>query len=335
MKNLVPYLRNTLFIGKDESLSNPFTVIVRKEIAGQIRSWRFIVLLLLIAFTFLGAMYVSMTNINTAVAAAKDSTTLFLYLKLLTITDGTLPSFHVLLSFLGPLLGIGLGFDALNAEQQNGTLARIMAQPIYRDNILLSKFVSALILIGILFLSLALLMVGSGILITGVMIEPEEVLRIISFVTLCIVYVGFWLALSILLSIIFRQAATSALTAIGLWLFFTVFYQIVVHLGVKAFVPRTVPLLERDVAYYNEIILTLLRLAPNQQFSDATTSLLMPSLRSLGPLSIEQMSGAIPSALPFGESLLIVWPQVSGLVSATIAFFALSYYLFMRREIRT
>jgi len=309
--------------------------MVSKEISGHIRSWRFIVLLILIALTFWGAMYVSLTNIRAAVANIDDPDQLFLYLKLLTTTDGTLPPFHVFLNFLGPLLGISLGFDAINSEQQSGTLTRIMAQPVYRDNLLLSKFVSALILISILFVSLVLLMIGGGMVLTGVRIEPEEVLRILSFTVICVMYVGFWLGLSILLSVKFRQAATSALTAIGIWLFFTVFYQIVISLAVKAFIPHAQALSQSDVVRYNEIILSLLRLAPSQLYTDATTTLLMPSIRSLGPLTMEQMAGAIPSPLPFQESLMIVWPQVSGLVAATMVCFALAYYLFMRREIRS
>jgi ABC-2 type transport system permease protein len=332
MKNLVASFKNT---SSETKSADPLSVMVRKEISGHIRSWRFIVLLVLVALTFWGSMYVSMSNIRKAVSTIEDPNHLFLYLKLLTITDGTLPPFHVFLNFLGPLLGIALGFDAINAEQQSGTLGRIMAQPVYRDNLLLSKFISALILISVLFLSLALLMIGGGIILTGVNIEPEEVLRIFSFIVVCVTYVGFWLGLSILLSVRFRQAATSALTAISIWLFFTVFYHIVVSLAVKAFIPDSHILSERDVLHYNEIILSLLRLAPSQLYTDATTTLLMPSIRSLSPLSMEQMSSAIPSPLPFKESLMIVWPQVSGLVAATVVCFALSYYLFMRREIRS
>jgi ABC-2 type transport system permease protein len=178
-------------------------------------------------------------------------------------------------------------------------------------------------------------MIGGGMVLTGVRIESEEVLRIFSFVIICVMYVGFWLGLSILLSVRFRQAATSALTAIGIWLFFTVFYQIVVSLAVKAFIPNSNALSQSDALRYNEVILSLLRLAPSQLYTDATTTLLMPSIRSLGPLTMEQMAGAIPSPLPFQESLMIVWPQVSGLVAATVVCFAMSYYLFMRREVRS
>lgn len=318
-----------------QSLSRPFGVMLHKEMADHIRSWRFIVLIGLIILTFVASMYVSLGNIRSAISNANDPDRTYLYLKLLTTTDNSIPPFHVFLSFLAPLLGISLGFDAINAEQNTGTLTRLMAQPIYRDNILLAKFVSALIMVGALFLVLALLMIGGGLLLTGVRMEPQEFLRILGLIVITIVYVGFWLSLSIVLSVRFRQAATSALTAIGLWLFFTVFYQIVVNLIIRSFLPDPTFLSQDQILRYNELILDILRIAPNQLYTDASTTMLMPSVRSLGPMTMEQMAGAIPAPLPFKESLMIVWPQLSGLIGATVACFALAYYLFMRREIRS
>lgn len=320
---------------KSQPLSSPFSVMVHKEMTDHIRSWRFIVLIGLIILTFIASMYVSLGNIRSAMSNANDPDRSFLYLKLLTITDNSTPPFHVFLSFLAPLLGISLGFDAVNSEQNSGTLTRLLAQPIYRDNLLLAKFVSALIMVSVLFLVLALLMTGGGLLLTGVRMEPQELLRILGFLLICVVYVGFWLSLSIVLSIRFRQAATSALTAVGIWLFFTVFYQIVVNLIIRSFLPDPSFLTQDQILRYNELILDILRIAPNQLYTDASTTMLMPSVRSLGPMTMEQMAGAIPAPLPFKESLMIVWPQVSGLIGATVACFALSYYLFMRREIRS
>lgn len=336
MKSLAAFSKGTSI--KSELVADPtttFRVVVNKEVADHIRSWRLILLLALLVLTFLGALYVSLSNIRSVVSNAQDPDSTFLYLKLLTSTDGTMPPFHVFLNFLGPLLGIALGFDAINSEQNNGTLIRLMAQPVYRDNLILAKFVSALILVGTLFFTLVLLMIGAGLWITGVWIEPAELLRIFTFAVLTVVYVGFWLSLSILFSIVFKQTATSALAAIGVWLFFTVFYQIVVNLVVGALIPRQAILSETNLVEYNEMVLNILRLAPSQLFSDATTTLLMPSVRSLGPMTMEQMAGAIPSPLPFTESLMVVWPQLSGLLAATFLCFAYSYYLFMRREIRS
>ncbi|MBS0030068.1 ABC transporter permease [Chitinophaga sp. 22321] len=341
MKSQVAYF-NDLFSAGSKSTrtgslkpANPFWVMVRKEVADQVHSWRFIILAGLVLLTFVGSMYVSLSNISKAVADARDPDRLFLYLKLLTITDGTLPPFHVFIGFLGPLLGISMGFDAINSEQSNGTLIRLMAQPVYRDTVINAKFVASLIVISTLFLSLGLLMIGGGLIITGVKIEPSEFIRILCFVALSIIYVAFWLNLSILLSVKFRQTATSALTAIAIWLFFTVFYQILLNIIIKALLPDPGLLSQDQLQSYNGIILTFLRFVPSQLYTDATSTLLMPSVRSLGPLTMEQMAGAIPSPLSVRESLLVVWPQVSGLIAATVSCFALSYYWFMRREIRT
>jgi ABC-2 type transport system permease protein len=84
-----------------------------------------------------------------------------------------------------------------------------------------------------------------------------------------------------------------------------------------------------------ELRLTLMRILPNQLFSDATTTLLMPTVRSLGPLTMEQVYGTIPGPLPLGQSILLVWPQVTGLIAATIVCFVLSYVSFMKKEIRS
>ncbi len=310
-------------------------VLVRKEIAAHIRSWRFIILILLIVLTFGASLYVSSMGLKDAVSNMRDPDQSFLYLKLLTTTDNSIPPFHVFLNFLAPLLGIALGFDAVNAEYNNGTLTRLLAQPIYRDNLLFAKFLAPLAVVGTLFVALVMLMIGGGLLGTGVRIEPQELLRIFGFTLISVLYVAFWLSLSILLSIQLRQPATSALTAIGIWLFFTVFFPILVNLAIRPFLPNPNYISEQEYIGYNELILNLLRLSPSQLYTDATTTLLMPSVRSLGPISMEQMVGAIPAPLSFRESFLMVWPQVSGLCAAMMICFAWSYYIFMRREIRS
>ena len=62
-----------------------------------------------------------------------------------------------------------------------------------------------------------------------------------------------------------------------------------------------------QIISYQKFILGLMRLAPSELFNEATTTLLMPSVRSLRkPLTMEQVQGAIPSPLPLGQSLLVV-----------------------------
>jgi len=319
---------------KMRSISHPFWVIVQKEIADHVRSWRFNVLLFLILLTCFGSLYTSITNLVEETRKASDSEDPFFFLKLFTLSDGSLPPFHVFIGFLGPLLGIGLGFDAINSEQNSGTLSRIMAQPIHRDYLINAKFIAALLVIGVLFFALGFLVMGFGMFIIGIPPTVEEFFRIVCFLLLSILYVAFWLNLSVFLSIRFRQAATSALTAIAVWLFFTVFYQLIVNLVARALMPSQAASPQQLIGY-QQFILNLMRVVPSQLYTDATTTLLMPSIRSLGPLTMEQTYGAIPSPLPLGQSLLIVWPQLTGLIAATVVCFALSYVSFMRKEIRS
>ena len=76
-----------------------------------------------------------------------------------------------------------------------------------------------------------------------------------------------------------------------------------------------------------------MRLAPSELFNEATTTLLMPSVRSLGPLTMEQVQGAIPSPLPLGQSLLVVWPQLTGLdCSNSYLFRYLLYHVYEERN---
>ena len=313
---------------------HPFGVMVRKEVSDQVNSWRFLILVVIIGLTCLSAMYTSLSEMRNAVKPGDPAGTFF-FLKIFTLSNGTLPAFFVFISFLGPLLGIGLGFDAINSEQSRGTLSRILSQPVHRDDILNAKFVASLKVIGILFFSLGFLVMGFGMVSLGKPPTPEEFLRIISFVLLSIVYVAFWLNLSILFSVWFKQPATSALAGIAVWLFFSVFYPMIVQLIVRALTPWGTTLNSVAAFRLTELKISLMRISPSYLFSEATTTLLMPSIRTLGPLTYWQTVGAIPSPLSLGQSLLLIWPQVTGLIAATVLGFALAYVSFMKREVRS
>lgn len=326
------YIREQVWPGKNNRISSPFWVIVRKEVSDNVRSWRFIILIAIIALTCMGSIFTAMTNISKAVRADNPEGAFF-FLNLFTVSDGTLPSFIVFIGFLGPLLGISFGFDAINSEQNKGTLSRILSQPIHRDYLINAKFTGALTVISVMFFALCYLVLGIGLISIGIPPTFEEFIRINLFILLSIIYVAFWLNLSILFSVRFRQSATSALSGIAVWLFFTVFYPMIVNLISKVLEPSQFAS-DHLVYLYEKTKFILVQLMPNELFNEATTTLLMPSVRSLGPLTMEQVHGTIPGPLPLGQSILLVWPQVTGLIAVSVLCFAVSYHSFMRREIR-
>lgn len=307
------------------------TVFV-KELADHISSIRMLVLELLIVFTALAALYEAINSLRQN--TAEDP---FLLLRLFTINQAPLPSFVAVLGFLIPLMAIGLGFDAVNSEHSRRTLSRILAQPIYRDALLMGKFLAALATIGISLAALWLLVIGLGLIFLGVPPGGEEIARSLVFLVVAIFYAGVWLSLAMLLSIVLRSPATAALVSLGIWLFLTLLWPMLAPAIAQAIVPadpRYALLGLNDPA---TVVWTqeLLRLSPNDLFGEAMLAVLSPTTRTLGPVFLDQLRGAVMGApLPFGESIMIAWPQTVGLVAGTIVLFAFGYVLFQRQEVR-
>ena len=80
--------------------------------------------------------------------------------------------------------------------------------------------------------------------------------------------------------------------------------------------------------------LGLNRISPYYLFSEAATTILNPSVCSIGVITMSSLSGAISSALPFTQSLLLNWPHLVVMAALAAAGFAVSYISFMRQEIR-
>ena len=99
-------------------------------------------------------------------------------------------------------------------------LNRLVAQPIYRDSIIIGKFLAGTAVIAIVIFSMGIALGAVGMAATGLVPDTEEVLRILIFLIFTVIYVAFWLALSILFSVVCRHAATSALASISVWIFF-------------------------------------------------------------------------------------------------------------------
>src|SRR5216684_1132320 len=199
-------------------------VVFLKELSDHLTSVRMRVLEWLVVLTGLAAIYSAITQIREV--TAEDP---FLFLRLFTRAGGQLPlSFVSLLSFLVPLVAIGLGFDLVNSEHNQRTLSRILAQPIYRDALLFGKFLAGLATIGIGMVALWLLGLPPGV---------EEMARAFIMLGVTIIYAGVWLALAMLFSIVFRSPATAALVTLGIWLFLTILWPLLSPAVAAAFAP--------------------------------------------------------------------------------------------------
>ena len=80
------------------------------------------------------------------------------------------------------------------------------------------------------------------------------------------------------------------------------------------------------------------RLSPGTLFGEAVLGLLNPETKAFGyfaNLVMAQTRGMIPGTpLPFDQSLLLIWPQITGLIAGMIGVFAIAYIVFQREEVR-
>lgn len=306
--------------------------LIRKELADHLKSKRFLILLILISCTSCASLYGAVSGISDAIA--QDSN--FIFLKLYTTGGSSIPSFMSFIALLGPVIGLALGFDAVNSERANGTLNRLVAQPIYRDAIIIGKFMAGVIVIALVIFTMGIGIGAFGVLATGLIPETEEVLRILVFLCFTTVYVSFWLALSILFSVVCRHAATSALASISVWIFFSIFMSLVASIIANAVYPVN----DQYQAFYNSLNnytlnMNLNRISPYYLYSEAITTIMNPTVRSVNAVTMDQLVGAISGYLSLGQSLLLVWPHLTGLAALMLVAFGVSYVGFMRQEVRS
>ncbi len=314
--------------------------VYRKEMEDHFSSIRFTLLMTLILMLGLITAYMVGSDMRKQLEGMTRPSMLFLYLFTL---PGPLFSLAQFVTIFGPLIGMVLGFDAINRERANRTLSKILSQPIYRDAVINGKFLAGLTIAALMLLAILLLISGLGLRVLGVVPGWEEVARLAAYLVISVVYIGFWLGVAILFSVIFRGIATSALATVALWIFFAFFWSLGASLIANAIAPLPPGTSSPDPALIvrqAEVQRIASLFSPMTLYSSATNIILDPtrnttrSLVLMGPFERLSMS-RFQNPLPLGQSALIAAPHLVSLIAITCVCFAICYIAFMRQEIRS
>ncbi len=312
-----------------------FAAILKKELADHFTSYRFVILFALIAMVSLITAYMVGIQIRGAEGQAKPR---FVFLMVFT-EPGAMFSLVQFVAFFGPLVGLILGFDTINRERNEGTLSKLLAQPIYRDVVINAKFLAGVSLITVMLGSIVLVITGLGLLLIGIVPGLEEIWRILVYLVISVIYISFWLGVAILFSILFRSTATSALASLAVWIFFSFFVTIGASILANA-LASDAELNPTSTARRAELVRYAVLASPMELYSDATATIIDPLRKSTrsalprGPLEAISMT-RFSGPLPLAQSILVVMPHIVLLVAITVICFALSYVVFMRQEIRS
>lgn len=290
--------------------------VFRKELSDHFTSYRIIIIVFLIYVIGFTMSYEAVLGVMSELKRTGGEA---VFLGLFTTQRGLVPSFLSFIAFFGPIIGLILVFDAINREESSGTLGMILSQPIHRDSLINGKFGAVSLTIFLLLSSVFVLMVSIGISFLGTFPSVEEILRITTFLLLSSVYLSTWAAIGILYSILFKREGTSALASISTWLFFTLFIYMLADMTSSG----------------GGSAITILYLSPSFIYTQASSVLLYPAMRILGPVTYEKIYGMIPNPLPFSQSVLLIWPYLTFLTAAMLIVFIISYVKFVRQEVRS
>lgn len=314
-------------------------VVFRKEMEDHFSSIRYLIISAVIVMV--SVFITSMVGISIQEELKGLAKPTLIFLLLFTAT-GKLFSFVQFIGFFGPIFGIVLGFDAINRERVSRTLSKLLSQPIYRDSVINGKFLAGVTTIAIVLAGIVLIISGLGLKLIGVVPGPEEVFRLVIYLVISLLYISFWLGISILFSVIFRSTATSVLASLALWIFFSFF----IGLGSGVVADAVAPISQASqanpeaIVKHAEIQRTISLCSPMNLYGEATSTILDPmrkttsSIILMGPLERLSIS-RFQNPLPLLDSVKIVWPDLVSIIAVTFVCFGICYLVFMRQEIRT
>ena len=316
-------------------------VVGSKEFGDHLLSARFIVLVIVLGLAAAIPLYFAAASIRDVASTVTDAQAIFIALFWLAPDVGeggfALPSVAAFLAYVAPLLGLAFAFDAINGERAEGTLPRLLSQPIHRDDVINGKFVGGPG--GHRHRARRGRRRDRGLRAHPAGHRPGRV----------------------------RGPAHRAVAAAHVHLRVAVAGLRDAPVGRRAACRDVGPHRLRDVAPADVLRRadrvahrwrswrpvtgtaeeqlssigaqeTLRRFLPDTLYREASLSLLNPQVTTVSTPAtiggIEQAQQRIPSLLSLDQSFILVWPQVVGLVALTVACFALAYVMFMRQEVR-
>lgn len=332
--------------------------ICRKELSDHLGSKRYLLLFVLIVTLSIASAYQGAEFIKNNPASS--------FVDIFSGYQNGGFSFIYLMVLFGPVIGLALGFDAINRERTRGSLSVLLSQPIFRDSILNGKFLAGVAALSLLAVSTIGILTGVAIPLLGFGPVGDEILRIGVFTLFTILYLSIWLALGLLFSIMSKNTTTSILMSISTWLLFSIIITIAASFIANVAAPIEMPtgfqaitrpanqtfpggfdfnrtfndgggsfLDQTQMVDYREamennanIEAAVQKISPCYLYEDAATSLLGIAEGGFGA------AGNPFQGLETSQSVSSSWPQITVLAVVLGACFAASYMLFLRQEIR-
>ena len=227
-----------------------------------------------------------------------------------------------------PLIGIALGYDAIITEKNSKSLNLLLTHPVYRDNIIVGKYIGiCLDLFCIVFSSLMLIM-AYDFLISGKVAQLESITRlfIFGFFTFC--YLLIFASFGVLTSTILKSEISSLTLGVVTWI------NLCFALGPSMIMLTSIITGESffDITdKFNPTINLLFNISPIHHFAEVTVGL---QDLSYGTFNTQhEINGFLDTRYTISYLLDYYWQNVLVLLVLPITLIIGSYVSFMREDI--
>ncbi len=361
----------------------PVLVIAIKEFKDLLTSKRFIALLFLLILLSGFCIVTGMNKYNTELNYYKASLTESQ--KSGALVNPTMPSpliffweategnsAGVPFGMILALLSLALGFDLITREKMEGSLKSLLSHPVFRDEVINGKLIGGILTL-VVAIFLIFLFTLAFMLFYGVIPSADDLLRLIVYFVMALLYVSVILAIAMLISTVTNSSTTSILCVLGVLVAFCVipsFYPNVVNaiLGPAPQLPQMsisggtntssgssttsemaannseaayVWAIQHDTAYksywdeYGTIYNYLNVLSPCQDFAYSISQYILYPESEITEQVKEASTGQGVYVKPtLLDSLGQVWINIVALIVWLIVPVAITYIMFMRMDVR-
>lgn len=292
-------------------------VIAQKEFADNIFSPVFLVLLITFTLIILSFSYESGLE---AESFTKEGSLLMAGFSGVTKIIG----------WFSPLIGVVLGFDAIVKERKSGTLNVLLTHPVFRDNIIIGKILGAMITLSLVMIISTIISISSLLLILGGTINGMEMSRLFLFIVITFFYSLIFLGISVILSIVVKEASDSLVYNVVFWLgFCAVFAAISVA---SAIILTGQPIRIGSTSF--ELALNLANISPLHHYAEAAAGQGYLGWGGFGtePATIK---GILDTRFTLSQWFSEFWMNLTVLIVTPIILLIIAFIAFLRKDIST
>ncbi|MCK5396164.1 MAG: ABC transporter permease [Gammaproteobacteria bacterium] len=212
--------------------------------------------------------------------------------------------------YLIPLIALMLSFDALVGEFERGTMMLLLTYPVTRWQVIMGKFLGHVL---ILFIAIFSGYGGAMLIMTfvsGASMEGWQ--AYVSMMASSLALGAIFIALGYLVSVLVKERATAAGTAIGLWLVFVVLYDLLLF-GVL--------LIDEDQLIGQQLFSALMLVSPTDTYRILNLSMFDGVSQAAGIAGVASEAGMNSVLL---ISVMLFW---------IVAPLAATLFVFQKREL--